>query len=59
MEKTKKNEHMNVQTTKLKFIFGIMDVTDTTTISLDNEEFGGEIFEKSKQIIYKKMEFIE
>ncbi len=50
---------MNVQTTKLKFIFGIMDVTDTTTISLDNEEFGGEIFEKSKQIIYKKMEFIE
>ena len=59
MEKTKKNEHMNVQTTKLNFIFGIMDVTDTTTISLDNEEFGGEIFEKSKQIIYKKMEFIE
>lgn len=54
-----KNEHMNFQTTYLKFIFGIMGVTDTTTISLDNEEFGGEIFENSKQIIYKKIELIE
>lgn len=35
-----KNEHMNFQTTYLKFIFGIMGVEDITTISLDNEEFG-------------------
>lgn len=54
-----KNENMNYQTTYLKFIFGIMGVQDTTTISLDNEEFGGEIFEQSKQIIYKKISLIE
>jgi FMN-dependent NADH-azoreductase len=53
-----KNENMNFQTTYLKFIFGIMGVQDTTTISLDNEEFGGEIFEKSKQTIYKKINLI-
>lgn len=53
-----KNEKMNFQTTYLKFIFGIMGVQDITTISLDNEEFGGEIFEKSKQTIYKKINMI-
>ncbi|UII35055.1 NAD(P)H-dependent oxidoreductase [Fulvivirga ulvae] len=52
------NEHMNYQTTYLKFIFGIMGVTDTTIISLDNEEFGGEIFERSKQSIYEKISLI-
>lgn len=54
-----KNEKMNFQTTYLKFIFGIMGVQDTAIISLDNEEFGGEIFEKSKQTIYKKINMIE
>lgn len=54
-----KNEHMNFQTTYLKFIFGIMGIEDITTVSLDNEEFGGEIFEKSKQMIYKQIEMIE
>lgn len=54
-----KNENMNFQTTYLKFIFGIMGVRHSTTISLDNEEFGGEIFEKSKQNIYKKINLIE
>ncbi|MEE9361593.1 MAG: hypothetical protein V3U92_03245 [Cellulophaga sp.] len=39
----------------MKFIFGIMGVQDTNIISLDNEEFGGEIFEKSKQTVYKKI----
>lgn len=54
-----KNEYMNFQTTYLKFIFGIMGINDITTISLDNEEFGGEIFEKSKQIIFDRIESIE
>lgn len=54
-----KNEHMNFQSTYLKFIFGIMGVTDITTISLDNEEFGGEIFELSKQEIRKRIAKIE
>lgn len=53
-----KNEHMNFQTTYLKFIFGIMGVSDISIISLDNEEFGGEIFENSKKEIYKEIEKI-
>ncbi|MBC7847790.1 MAG: NAD(P)H-dependent oxidoreductase [Flavobacterium sp.] len=53
-----KNENMNFQTTYLKFIFGIMGVQNTTTISLDNEEFGGEIFEESKKTIYKKINLL-
>ena len=52
------NEHMNFQTTYLKFLFGIMGVSDTTIISLDNEEFGGEIFERSKQVIYERISLI-
>ncbi|MGV3508015.1 MAG: FMN-dependent NADH-azoreductase [Sphingobacteriaceae bacterium] len=54
-----KNEHMNFQTTYLKFIFGIMGVKDVTTISLDNEEFGGEIFEKSKQAVYRTIDLLD
>lgn len=54
-----KNEHMNFQTTYLKFIFGIMGVKDISTFSLDNEEFGGEIFEKSKKEIFKTIYSIE
>ena len=50
-----KNGHMNFQTTYLKFIFGMMGVTDTTIHSLDNEEFGGELFERSKQTIYNEI----
>lgn len=46
-----KNGNMNYQTSYLRFIFGIMGVTDTTELSLDNEEFGGEIFEKSREKI--------
>ncbi|PIF00128.1 MAG: NAD(P)H dehydrogenase [Maribacter sp.] len=53
-----KNEHMNFQTTYLKFVFGIMGIKDITTISLDNEEFGGEIFENSKKEIYQRIEQI-
>ncbi len=53
-----KNEHMNFQTTYLKFVFGIMGITDISTISLDNEEFGGEIFEISKRSIYQEIERI-
>ena len=53
------NEFMNYQTTYLKSIFGMMGVEDITIISLDNEEFGGEIFEKSKQEIYAKINLIE
>ena len=54
-----KNEHMNFQTTYLKFIFGIMGVKDITVFSLDNEEFGGEIFENSKKEIFKTISEIE
>lgn len=54
-----KNEHMNFQTTYLKFIFGIMGVKDITIFSLDNEEFGGEIFETSKKEIFDRISSIE
>ncbi|MDF0716419.1 NAD(P)H-dependent oxidoreductase [Muricauda sp. 334s03] len=53
-----KNEHMNFQTTYLKFVFGIMGIKDISIISLDNEEFGGEIFENSKKEIYQRIEHI-
>ncbi|UNY99834.1 NAD(P)H-dependent oxidoreductase [Zhouia spongiae] len=53
-----KNEHMNFQTTYLKFVFGIMGIEDITTISLDNEEFGGDIFESSKLKIYQEIKQI-
>ncbi|MDD7885017.1 FMN-dependent NADH-azoreductase [Flavivirga sp. 57AJ16] len=53
-----KNEHMNFQTTYLKFVFGIMGIKDISTISLDNEEFGGEIFENSKRKIHQEIEQI-
>lgn len=53
-----KNGHMNFQTTYLKFVFGIMGVKDVTIISLDNEEFGGEIFENTKKDIYQKLQRI-
>ncbi|WP_346883755.1 NAD(P)H-dependent oxidoreductase [uncultured Algibacter sp.] len=53
-----KNEHMNFQTTYLKFVFGIMGIKDVTTISLDNEEFGGEIFENSKRKIHQEIQRI-
>ena len=55
---SEKNEHMNFQTTYLKFVFGIMGIKDISTISLDNEEFGGEIFENSKKKIYQRIEQI-
>jgi len=54
-----KNEHMNFQTRYLQFVFGMMGVKDVTTISLDNEEFGGEIFEKSKQEIFQMINAID
>ncbi|XRE44936.1 FMN-dependent NADH-azoreductase [Tenacibaculum discolor] len=50
-----KNEHMNFQTTYLKFVFGIMGIKDVSIISLDNEEFGGAIFENSKKKIYQEI----
>ena len=54
-----KNEHMNFQTTYLKFIFEIMGVKNIYTYSLDNEEFGGEIFEISKKQIFETIKTIE
>ena len=50
---------MNFQTTYLKFVFGMMGIENINIISLDNEEFGGEIFEKAKQNVYKKIKLIE
>ena len=54
-----KNANMNFQTTYLKFVFGMMGVQNVTIISLDNEEFGGEIFEESKAAVYQKINSIE
>lgn len=54
-----KNSHMNFQTTYLKFIFGMMGVKNTKIISLDNEEFGGQIFEKSKQATYSEIDKVK
>lgn len=56
--RNEKNEHMNYQTTYLKFVFGIMGIDDISILSLDNEEFGGEIFEKSKREIHQRIEKI-
>ncbi|GLU45352.1 FMN-dependent NADH-azoreductase [Allomuricauda sp. NBRC 101325] len=53
-----KNGHMNFQTTYLKFVFGIMGIKDIKIISLDNEEFGGALFEKSKNEIYQRIQQI-
>ncbi|MGG6232058.1 FMN-dependent NADH-azoreductase [Tenacibaculum sp. SDUM215027] len=53
--KNEKNEHMNFQTTYLKFVFEVMGIQDITIISLDNEEFGGAIFESSKKKIYQEI----
>ncbi len=50
-----KNAHMNFQTTYLQFLFGMMGVTDVTTLSLDNEEFGGDVFERAKQEVREKV----
>lgn len=50
-----KNGNMNFQTTYLKFIFGMIGVKDVEVFSLDNEEFGGEIFAKSKREIYMQI----
>ncbi|WP_025763712.1 FMN-dependent NADH-azoreductase [Dyadobacter tibetensis] len=50
-----KNGHMNFQTTYLKFMFGMMGVRDTLIITLDNEEFGGDLFENSKRLVYEKI----
>ena len=54
-----KNEQMNFQTSYLKFVFEMMGVKDTRVISLDNEEFGGELFKQSKQMIYEKIRAID
>ncbi|AWG23847.1 FMN-dependent NADH-azoreductase [Flavobacterium kingsejongi] len=54
-----KNEYMNFQTTYLKFIFGNIGVNDIIIFSLDNEEFGGEIFENSKRDVFEAINSIE
>ncbi|MEH6305646.1 NAD(P)H-dependent oxidoreductase [Olivibacter sp. CPCC 100613] len=56
---SEKNEHMNFQTSYLKFVFGMMGVKDSTIFSLDNEEFGGELFERSKKEVFKALSSIE
>ncbi|OYD42550.1 FMN-dependent NADH-azoreductase [Sphingobacterium cellulitidis] len=48
--------HMNFQTTYLQFIFKTLGIHDITVISLDNEEFGGEVFEKTKFSVQKQIE---
>lgn len=53
-----KNQHMNYQTSYLKFVFGMMGVKNTRIFSLDNEEFGGAVFQRSKELIYKEIKGI-
>lgn len=50
-----RNAHMNFQTNYLQTIFNILGVHDVEIISLDNEEYGGELFEKSQQEIHKRI----
>nr|WP_315029039.1 NAD(P)H-dependent oxidoreductase [uncultured Chryseobacterium sp.] len=57
-DENEKNGHTNFQTSYLKHILGIMGITDTTIFSLDNEEFGGEIFENSKNEIFNAIHSI-
>ncbi len=47
------NAHMNFQTNYLQTIFNIMGVRKIEIISLDNEEYGGELFENSKKEVAK------
>lgn len=54
-----KNGPVNFQTTYLKHIFGIMGVENISIISLDNEEFGGKVFEESKKNIFNIIQSIE
>ncbi|QEE48474.1 NAD(P)H dehydrogenase [Flavobacterium alkalisoli] len=49
------NAHMNFQTNYLQTIFTILGVCDIEIISLDNEEYGGELFVKSQQEIYDRI----
>jgi len=49
------NAHMNFQTNYLKAIFNILGVYDIEIISLDNEEYGGELFAKSQQEIHRQI----
>ena len=51
-----KHSHMNFQTTYLQFIFNILGIKDITMISLDNEEFGGDIFENTKLKVQNQIE---
>jgi len=49
---------MNYQTSYLKFVFGMMGVKNTRIFSFDNEEFGGAVFQRSKELIYKEIKGI-
>lgn len=49
------NAHMNFQTNYLQTIFSIIGVRDIEVISLDNEEYGGILFEKSQERAYKQI----
>jgi FMN-dependent NADH-azoreductase len=57
--KGESNSHMNFQTNYLQTIFNVIGVQDIQTISLDNEEYGGELFTNSKQKIYSQIEKIK
>lgn len=54
-----RNANMNFQTAYLKTIFNIIGVQDIEIISLDNEEYGGELFAKSQQEIYNQIQKIK
>jgi len=49
------NAHMNFQSNYMKLIFNILGVNDIKIISLDNEEYGGELFAKSQEEIHNQI----
>lgn len=49
------NAHRNFQTSYLKSIFNIIGVQDVKVISLDNEEYGGELFARSREEIHNQI----
>ncbi|MGM1429269.1 FMN-dependent NADH-azoreductase [Sphingobacterium lactis] len=46
-----RNEHMNFQSKYVETIFRIIGIGEIETISLDSEEYGGELFQKGKERI--------
>lgn len=58
-EENEINAHMNFQTNYIKLIFSIMGVQDIKVVSLNNEEYGGELFAKSQREIHQAIQLLK